>query len=366
MGQKIFKERINQGFSEIQKEKKINTLLVVCGISCRKLNIATEVSAISIDQIWFDEFSPNPTYESVEKGVKVFQKERCDGILAIGGGSAMDVAKCIKLYSTMNSLNYLEQEPVVNEVPLIAIPTTAGTGSEATKFAVIYYQGNKQSVVHDSIIPEYVFLMPGVLKELPIYQKKATMMDAMCHAIESFWSVNSTKESKAYSEQAIRKILSNMEGYLKGDEIASNEMLIAAHIAGKAINITQTTAGHAMCYKITSLYGLAHGHAAALCISKLWPYMLGHIEGCIDPRGKEYLQKIFDELAAVFSCETSKAAANYFIRLMEILELDAPHIETEEQLTILAASVNITRLINNPVKLSKDTLLELYRQILHG
>ncbi|MBO4501529.1 MAG: iron-containing alcohol dehydrogenase, partial [Clostridia bacterium] len=111
----------------------------------------------------FDSFTPNPLYEQVCKGVELFKKDKCDVILAMGGGSAIDVAKCVKLYCRMDeNENYLKQECKDSGVPLIAIPTTAGTGSESTRYAVIYYEGKKQSVTHESIVPNYVVLEPGV------------------------------------------------------------------------------------------------------------------------------------------------------------------------------------------------------------
>ena len=147
------------------------------------------------------------------------------------------------------------------------MPTTAGTGSEATRYAVIYFDGEKQSISDYSCIPSAVLMDASVLKTLPIYQKKSTMMDAFCHAIESYWSVNSSEESRQYSRRAIQLIMENKDLYIGNDETGNTQMLKAAHLAGKAINLTQTTAGHAMCYKLTSLYGIAHGHAAALCVS---------------------------------------------------------------------------------------------------
>lgn len=110
------------------------------------------------------------------------------------------------------------------------------------------------------------FLTPGALKTLPAYQRKSTMLDALCHAVESFWSVHATAESKAYSRDALKMIRRYAEDYLANCDEGNAGMLLAANTAGKAINLTQTTAGHAMCYKLTSLYGLAHGHAAALCV----------------------------------------------------------------------------------------------------
>ncbi len=137
---------------------------------------------------WFQNYrrryTPNPLYEQVCGGVNLFNKEQCELIVAIGGGSTIDVAKCIKLYCKMDSrINYLKQETFDSGITLIAVPTTAGTGSESTRHAVIYYEGVKQSISHTSIIPDYAVLEPSVLKTLPVYQKKCTMLDALCQAM---------------------------------------------------------------------------------------------------------------------------------------------------------------------------------------
>ena len=93
-------------------------------------------------------------------------------------------------------------------------------------------------------------MLPELLRTLPDYQKKCTCMDALCHSVESFWSVNSSDESKVYSRKAMRMILDNIDAYLAGDQDAAKTMLRAANYAGRAINITQTTAGHAMSYMV--------------------------------------------------------------------------------------------------------------------
>ena len=104
---------------------------------------------------------------------------------------------------------------------------------------------------------------PELLESLPMYQRKATMLDAFCHAAESFWSVNSTEDSQEDAAEAIRLVLKYADSYLANEKDGNAQMLLAANIAGKAINVTQTTAGHAMAYKITTLYGLSHGHAVS-------------------------------------------------------------------------------------------------------
>lgn len=323
-----------------------------------------ELEKNDVGVVTFSGFRPNPQYESVEEGVRLLRKEACDAIIAIGGGSAMDVGKCIKLYACMDSSrNYLEQEIIPNGIPFLAIPTTAGSGSEATKYAVIYYKGEKQSVTCESCIPETVLLDPEPLKTLPLYQKKATMMDAFSHGIESFWSVNSTEESKAYSKEAISGVLENMEGYLANTEAGNAGMMRAAHTAGRAINITQTTAGHAMCYKITALFGVAHGHAAILCNRVLFPWMIRNIDLCADTRGERYLQSVLTDIAAVMGCETAEAGAEKLRRIFDSLKLEIP-AATANQFQELRDSVNPVRLKNHPVRLDADAIDALYHNIL--
>ena len=259
---------------EIFEKEKIHKVLLVCDGAFDYLQTKDEYMALDIPYAIFNEFTPNPLYEDVVKGVKLFREEECDAVLAIGGGSSIDVAKCIKLYSSMEDTKvYLDQEYKENDVTLIAIPTTSGTGSESTRYAVIYYEGKKQSVTHDSIVPKYAILDYRNLVTLPLYQKKCTMLDAMCQSIESWWSVNATVESREYSRHALNTLMFNMKDYLANKDDGNAEMLEASNYAGKAINITQTTAAHAMSYKLTSLYGIPHGRAVFMCLPFIWKLM---------------------------------------------------------------------------------------------
>ncbi len=355
------------------KENGCKKVLMVCDGSIWYMDAFNkhleEVEQMGVQMIGFRDFQPNPLYESVVNGVNEFREEHCDGIMAIGGGSAMDVAKCIKLYSNLpgdgTDGSWLKAEIIPNDVPFIAMPTTAGTGSEATRFAVIYYEDAKQSITSESFIPGTVLMDPNALKTLPLYQKKATMCDALCHAIESFWSVNSTEESKGYSKAAIQGVLENMNGYLANTEEGNSGMLRAAHTAGKAINITQTTAGHAMCYKITSLFRSAHGHAAVLCDRVLFPWMVENTDMCIDPRGKSYLKETLDQIGQAMGCEDAKGGAEKLVVIFDELGLEVP-MATADQFEILKNSVNPVRLKNHPIALDTDTIDALYHRILNG
>lgn len=277
-------------------EQNVKQLLLICGKFISSLKIGAYFKNLNkrmgITVVQFDDFLSNPTYEDVIKAVHTFQKKPYEMIVAVGGGSAIDLAKCVKLFSKIKDGNYLQQNFQPVNIPLLAIPTTAGTGSEATKYAVIYYQGVKQSITDNNCIPNAVLLDASLLNTLPIYQRKSTLMDAFCHALESFWSINSTRESKIYSQKALKLILKYGEGYLKNQDLDNSQILIASNLSGKAINITQTTAGHALCYKLTSMFGLSHGHAAAICVLEVWKYMSKNLNNCIDIRGQDYL-KIF-------------------------------------------------------------------------
>ena len=134
-------------------------VLLVCGSSFRKLPIRETVISAPVSYTVFSHFSPNPSYEAVCQGIELFNQAHCDTILAVGGGSAIDVAKCIKLFSKKpKGTHYLDQPYEDTGIPLIAIPTTAGSGSESTRYAVIYDQGEKQSITHESIIPDVAIL----------------------------------------------------------------------------------------------------------------------------------------------------------------------------------------------------------------
>jgi len=337
--------------------------LVVCGSGYKHINKTKRVIDSHSNVVLFNNYNPNPVYESVIEGIDIFNKEKCDAVMAVGGGSAIDLAKCIRIFSTMRQdEEYLNQEIKKNDIPLLVIPTTAGTGSEATRYAVIYKDGKKQSITSEYCIPEIVLFDPDNLNSLPEYHRKATMMDAFSHSLESMWSINSTEESMIYASEALELIKLNMTGYLKNTYEGNMCMLRAANLAGKAINISQTTAGHAMCYKITGLFGCAHGHAAIMCNRKLFPWMLKHMYKCVDERGPGNLEIAFHKISEALGFQNVEQAVDYVERVYDELMLYVPTPD-EDQLSVLVESVNIERLKNNPIKLDLDDIEVLYRNI---
>ena len=364
------RQTIYQGIGHLNEALKgAGKVLLVCDSSFPYLSIKSDIEGMTVPYAVFDGFTSNPLYEDVSKGVDLFNAEGCDTILAVGGGSSMDVAKCIKLYSKMSKDTlYLEQEYRDTGVRLVAIPTTAGTGSESTRYAVIYYDGKKQSVTHDSIVPDAAILEPKVLKTLPLYQKKCTMLDALCQGIESWWSVNSTDESKEYSLKAVSDIMKWWREYIfENTDEAAVHIMEAANYAGRAICITQTTAAHAFSYKITSMYKLPHGHAVAVCLPEIWEYMIGNMDKCIDSRGEGYLSSIFQEIAGALGAGSPEEAVRMFRSMMEEMQMQQPvSANREADLEVLTISVNPIRLRNNPVELDALHIKNLYGNIIQG
>lgn len=360
---------------EILKQRGSKKLFLVVDPAFPFLSIKDAIESLPIEEkVKFDDFTPNPLYEQVCMGVELLKDSCCDTILAVGGGSAIDVAKCIKLAVLAEEGNAAIIPPLVSNrlsidgtnIPFIAIPTTAGTGSESTHNAVMYYEGVKQSVTNDGVLPDFAVLEPSVLKTLPLYQKKCTMMDALCQGIESWWSVNSTDESKVYSRKTVELIMANWRKYIfENDEDAASQIMLAANYGGRAINIAQTTAPHAMSYKITSMYGLPHGHAVAICLPQVWLFMLRHPEMCIDKRGVGCLESIFSDIALSLGCDSPYDAVERVAKMLSDLDLQGPVSSKRKcDILVLSKSVNPERLKNNPVRLTGGTIADLYENIL--
>lgn len=358
-------QNLETQIKKILEENKVEKPFIVHSKSLKNHKIINYLKSVFKDLVLFNDFAPNPLYEDVVKGTNTFKSNNCDFIISLGGGSAIDVAKAIKLFSVLDEkTNYLKQDYKYSRVKHLSIPSTSGTGSESTIFSVIYYKGEKQSVMHDSILPEYVVLDYTLLRSVPDYHKKSTMLDALCQAIESFWSVNSSDLSQEKSKKSIKLILNNIDSYLENKDSGLQNVLKAANYSGQAINLTQTTAAHAMSYKITSLYNVAHGQAVALVLPYIWEYMVNNIDKSIDARGTIYLRQMFDELNKLFNSDKDSDTINKFIDIYKSFNLNEPSFKSKTELKELVESVNETRLANNPVSLSKAAILDIYTKAL--
>jgi alcohol dehydrogenase class IV len=313
----------------------------------------------------FNDFSPNPTLEEVETGLALYRSARPDLVLTIGGGSAMDLGKMINaLASSKKPLRDLltgVAAPEDNPLPLVAIPTTAGSGAEVTHFSAVYVDGKKFSVTHESLRPTHHILDASLTASLPTYLTAATGMDALAQAIESYWSVRSTPESRLHSSRAIE--LCNgalVEAATASSDAARTAMMQASYSAGMAIDIARTTAPHALSYILTTDFGVTHGHAVALTLGAVFAFN-ANVEGYAAASGRnpEALQETMSELCGLLKCSNGDAAAQHIGSLMQACRLKTRLREvgvTRSDLPRLAASVNPERLKNNPREFSPQAL----------
>ncbi len=360
-------------FSDLQKyieDYAIHKLFIVCRPgSYEKSGAKIKAEALLRDMgvrfHYFHGFELNPKYENIMDGVQAFKQSLCNGILAVGGGSALDTAKAIAIFSSSENVlsDYLASDSSLTEntIPLIAVPTTAGTGSEATRYSIIYYNEVKYTITHSSIRPWAVILESSFLLSLPQYVLAETMMDAYAQAIESYWSVGSTPQAKDYAAEAIQLIDNHFEAALGKDLTALGALLRASNLAGEAIEITKTTAPHAMAYGLTTHYGIPHGHAVGLLLPEAYRLNADPDAEVNDPRGREYLNETFRRLNAIMKVESAEAAVQKLYNRLEQLKL---LIKIEGlDIDMLVGKVALDRLGNNPVVYHKKTLTAIYQTL---
>jgi len=302
----------------------------------------------------YSDFHANPDLADTEKGAAVYLRENCDGLISVGGGSSIDTAKAIKA-----RLNAACEDDIIHSrlsgtaaCPHIAVPGTAGTGSEATQIAVAYVNGIKVSLNHEMLKPDGVILDASLLDSLPLYHKKSCALDALAQGIESYWSRGANDDSRVHAYLAIIGVLDNLKNYLNGDPHAAEEMLDASYQSGKAIQITRTTAAHAMSYMLTKRMGLAHGHACMITLPTLWEMM----------QEKEEMQDTLRDISEKMRLGDIRMAPKLLKGILYDLEMDIPPVPDEETLDELAGSVNVERLNNHPVTMTKDEIKTAYRR----
>ena len=306
--------------------------------------------------VHFYDFENNTKYQDVIKGTLIFKKSKCDLILAIGGGSVIDMAKCINAFQSHKEVDYIKfvrKNLITNKgVPLIVIPTTSGTGSEATHFSVIYIKKMKFSLSSKYLIPRNVIIDPSFSMFQNQTQIASSGMDAFCQAIESYWAVNSTNLSKKYAMKAIILCKNNILNAVNRNRQAIYNMSIAAYYSGKAINISKTTAPHAVSYPITTYLGLPHGHAVSLTLPQFMKFNYNITnETSNDDRGFHYVIDTIDEILQALNLDNIENMILYFNQLLTDIGLLNNEIRTKikkHSNVIIKDGFNPDRINNNP------------------
>lgn len=305
----------------------------------------------------FEDFTPNPTSDEAEHAAAAAHHHRADAVIAVGGGTTLDVAKLAAFAANAPRDNPRvicrgEIQPDHPILPLIVAPTTSGTGSEGTHFAAIYVEGRKTSIAHARLQPDTVILDHRLHLAMPAHIAAQTGLDALGQSLESLWAVGRTYTSAAFATAAAKLVHTHLTAsVLTPDPHHRSAMMIAAHLAGHAINISKTTAAHALSYQLTQRFGIPHGHAVALTLGHL-AYANTQLtpDTCNDPRGSEAVQQHVRHAASLLDT-TPQELPRHIAHLMQTIGLPNSLKQagvTPESLDELAGRVDPVRLSNNP------------------
>ena len=364
----IDKGAINK-VAQILKKKNYKRIFLLTGKSSYELSGAkSKIESLFAgkDFVRFFNFSQNPKIEDAIEGVKKLKSFSPDLIIAIGGGSVIDMAKVINILSA--NTGDLEFKIKNNQIlekkscELVAIPTTAGTGSESTHFAVLYIDKTKYSIAKTSLLPEYAVVDSDFILNLDKYILVSSGLDALCQSIESFWAKNANAESRDYAFKAMNLLFPTLSKLAtnRNDELVS-KMSLGANYAGMAINISKTTAPHALSYALTSYYNIPHGRAVAFFMGKFFIINSSYdkVENFSlnnDVKLSSIMRKIFD----FFNVKDGKECCYKWNTLLKELDVhrtfEGYNIDKMECKKKVMQNINLDRLNNNPVELSPETV----------
>ena len=321
----------------------------------------------------FSDLPAEPTYMQAQKLVDEFRVSGADFIVAVGGGSAMDTAKLASLLVTDKyTIKDLLDDPLlaVKTVPTCLVPTTAGTGSEATQNAIVGVPEKelKIGIVNPSMIPDYVILDAEMIRNLPRSIGAATGIDAMAHAIECFTSNKANPFSDTFALEAFDLIINNIERACDDPTAmdAKNKMQIAAFYGGAAIACSGTTAVHALSYPLGGKYHIAHGVSNAILLVPVMEFN--------EPAIRDRLAFAYDRVVhGEKTCTIVEEKSAWVVRRMgEIVKhLDIPtslkefNVSPDDLESLVEAGMQVTRLlVNNMREVTAEDARNIYRQIL--
>jgi alcohol dehydrogenase len=351
-------------------------VLLVCGRTSFEASgaaaVLPELERVAVVQRW-DDFAPNTDADDLGRGLRVVDVFDPDLVLGIGGGSAMDMAKLLTAYagrvSGADVVDVIHAGGTITERDrrLVLVPTTSGSGAETTHFAVVYTGHDKHSIAGPAMLPDRIVLDPTLTLSGSDYQRATSGIDAVCQAIESLWAVGATEDSRVFAREALRILLVHLEPFVTDPDLdAATGMSLGAHLAGRAIDVSKTTAAHALSYGLTKRHGVSHGHAVA---TSLGPFLEAHATATADRLQPGVDPAVHDAAVAdvltAFGVDDGAAARAAFVDLLERIGLEprlsALGVSDEDEVRALVRTVNVERLGNDPVRFDGDDLAAVLR-----
>ena len=360
--------------STVFQKENIRRVLIVTDAGIVRSGIAAQLEAVldedDISYAVYDQTRPNPTVVNVEQALSLYRRYRCQALIAIGGGSSMDCAKAVgaRLARPGTPLGKLKGTlRILRPLPtLIAIPTTAGTGSETTLAAVITdTQAQHKYVMNDFVlIPKYAVLDARLTLSLPPHLTATTGMDALTHAVEAYIGRSTTRQTRQEALEATRLVFANVErAYRNGkDYEARSNMLTAAYRAGIAFSRSYVGYVHAVAHSLGGQYNIPHGLANAV----LLPYVLESYGSCIHRK----LQDLAVAAGIASPQDEDAGAAAKFIRAIRQLNARMGIPETlegirPEDIPVMAAHAEkeANPLYPVPRLMTREELTFFYEQV---
>jgi alcohol dehydrogenase len=356
------------------KTKDIESVLIVTdqGITSIGLmdNFLEGLKAEGIKYFVYDKTVPNPTIDNIEEAYQMYRANQCQGIVAFGGGSPMDCAKGVGARAAKPNKSIPKMKGVLKVLksipPLFAIPTTAGTGSEATLAAVVSDSRTheKYAIMDTSLIPHYAVLDPLLTVGLPPHITAATGIDALTHAVEAYIGKGNTKSTQRWSVEAVKIIFEDLyESYENGTNIkARTNMQRAAYLAGMAFTRAYVGYVHAIAHTLGGFYSVPHGLANAIIL----PYVLEYYGDSVH----KPLSELADVVGLAEPNDTDEQKAKKFIdavkqlnKKMNIPEKVSGIIDSDIPVMVERALKEANPLYPVPKILYKEDLLKLYHMI---
>lgn len=326
--------------------------LIVTGKIITKTGLVAQVQDVlkaqGIDSVVFNDLPGEPTDIMIYAGVDVFKKEACDFIIGLGGGTPLDSAKAIAAMAVLPGklIDYFGKELKGNFAPLVLIPTTAGTGSEATKYFVFTDTGTDAKLLYKSedLLPKIAVIDYTYTMSSPVSVTTNTGMDALTHAIESFTCRKATPVTDLYCIDAIKRIFKWLPVAVKNgnDKTARENLALAAYEAGVAINTSPTTIVHGMSRPIGALFHVPHGISNAMLLTECLKAVM---DGCY-----ERFTRLGIEIGAASETDSPKEGAEKFISALEAFtkELNVP--------TLREYGLNLEEFAAKEEKMASDSL----------
>jgi len=334
-----------------------NPVLVTSPGNRKRLNLDLEFNPDSL----FSEIDVNPNFDDCINAIKFCVGKNYDGVIALGGGSVMDLAKVVLAFLSTEMTDIADlleyKGKYDRSIPSIFLPTTHGTGSEATMWGTIWNMKEKKkySISHIELFPNIAILDGNLTLSLPMDVSIITILDALSHSFESIWNKNANKKSTEYAIEAITIILNNVDSLKQtpSDINVRNKLLKASSKAGLAFSNTKTAAAHSISYPLTIRFGIPHGVASSISLIPLLEINGHYIKEALD-KICHILEVTNDDLIQKIK-EIPEGIVPYTLSKWGIRTNDLPHL--------VEASFTKGRMDNNIVGLTPDDILSILRNI---